>query len=463
MLSLSVDQATVEGNVMKPSVKSILLGSACAAAVLGFAPSARAWTLQQAAAPFKGETVTVVGLDRPSYKAAQKLTPEFEKETGIHVKWVIYPYGNTLKAETLNFVSHSGQFDAILSDVVWPVDFAKANWVTPVKDFMDDKAILDPNIDLKDFFKVWRQGFTIKGQLVGLPFDSYSGLLYYNKKILKDHGFSGPPKTWNELLTKYAPKLYDPSKHLYPYVLQSARGETQTADGFTRFLWPWGGRYFNAAQKKITLDSPDAIKGEEFRQKLTKYMPPGFLADNHPQVVQLLAQGQVAMITEWSAFYPTLAASRIGPDLGVTVEPKGPKGRFAAFGGFAYMVSAQVPKKMQDATWLFIQWLTSKSMAKPLIENGAVVARISADTNPALQAKFPYLKPMVETWEHGSVSDWRPQIACYPYFSEIVSDFGSKIEAGDYTVPVGMKKLSAKLQSYMNSTDCWSSVNIPGK
>lgn len=446
---------------MKLAVKSALLGSACAAAVLGMAPAARAWSLKQAAAPYKGETVTVVGLDRPSYKAAQKLTPEFEKETGINVKWTDYPYENSLKAETLNFVSHSGQFDAILSDVVWPVDFTKANWVVPIKDFMANKKLADPNIDVKDFFPVWRHAFTIKGQLVGLPFDSYSGLLYYNKKILKEHGFSGPPKTWKELLTVYAPKLYDPSKNLYPYALQSARGETQTADSFTRFLWPWGGRYFNAADKKMTLDTKDAIAGETFREKLAKYMPKGIAADDHSQVVQLMGQGDLAMVTEWSAFYTTLKTSKAGPDIGITTEPTGPHGQYSAFGGFAYMVSAQIPKKQQAATWLFIQWLTSKKMAKPLIEGGAVVARQSADTNPALQAKFPYLKPMVTTWEHGSVPDWRPQVACYPRFSELVSEYGSEIQTKQYTVPAGLKLLNGKLQHYMNSTNCWGSVNVP--
>jgi opacity protein-like surface antigen len=44
---------------MKPSVKSILLGSACAVAALSFAHSAQAWTLQQAAAPYKGESLKI--------------------------------------------------------------------------------------------------------------------------------------------------------------------------------------------------------------------------------------------------------------------------------------------------------------------------------------------------------------------------------------------------------------------
>lgn len=446
---------------MRRMVKYALAGVASAMVGLGAgAPSAHAWSLKQAAAPYKGMTVTVVGLHRPSYVAAQKLTPQFEKETGIHVKWVLYPYEESLKAETLNFVSHSQQFDAILSDVIWPVDFTQAHWVEPLKKFTSNKKLADPNLDLSDFFSIWMNGFTVHGTRYGLPFDSYSGLLYYNKKILKEHGISGPPKTWTELRAD-AKKLYDPSKNLYGYALQSARGETQTADSFTRFLWPWGGRYFDAKSKKMTLDQPDAIAGQEFRQSLVKYMPKGIIADDHAQVVQLFGQGQVAMITEWSAFYPTLKASSVGSDLGIAVEPAGPKGTYAAFGGFAYMVSAQIPKKLQNATWLFIQWLTSKEMAKPMIEAGAVVARKSADTDPSLQAKYPYLKPMVATWEHDSVPDWRPQLACYPYFSQLVSQYGSDIEDGTYTVKKGMKLLNDKLQKYMTSAKCWKSINLP--
>ncbi|MGV7246343.1 CoA transferase, partial [Caballeronia sp. M23-90] len=39
---------------------------------------------------------------------------------------------------------------------------------------------------------------------------------------------------------------------------------------------------------------------------MMKYMPPGIVDYDHAEAVNALAQGQVAMITEWSAFYPTL-------------------------------------------------------------------------------------------------------------------------------------------------------------
>ena len=434
---------------------------AAVAAALCAAGPAGAWSLSDAAKPFAGTQITVVGLDRPSYKAAQALTPEFERETGIHVSWQIFPYEDTLKEETLNFVSDSGQFDVVLSDVVWPVNFADAGWTLPVKHFTDDAAITDPDLDIKDFFPVWLASFTVNGQLQGLPFDSYAGLLFYNKAMLKAAGFDAPPKTWDELKTVYLPKLTDKSKNQYGYALQSARGETQTADAFARFLWPWGGRFIDIADKKIMVDDPASQRGIEFRHSLLASMPDGIVSDDHTQVVEMLSQKRVAMITEWSAFYPTLSTSPVAADLGIAPEPKGPVQGSSAFGGFAYFVSAQVTKKHQDAGWLFVQWLTSKAMAKPLIEHGAVVARQAADTDPAVQAKFPNLAPMVETWRTATVPDWRPQLKCYPRFSDIVSDWGSRIELGQVSVKAGLGSMSHDLAAYMTSSDCWGKSNNP--
>jgi multiple sugar transport system substrate-binding protein len=436
---------------------------AAAAVLLVGGGHAWAWTLKEAAAPYKGTSITVVGLDRPSYAAAQQLTGEFTKETGIDVNWVTFPYEDSLKEETLNFVSNSQQFDVILADVVWPVTFVDAHWVLPLDHFIKDSKLSDPALDVKDFFPVWRASFTVDGKLYGLPFDSYAGLLYYNKSMLKAAGFDAPPATWDELKNTYAPKLTDAGKGVFGYALQSARGETQTADAFARFLWPWGGRFLNTSTHKIEVNTPDSMNGIDFRQSLLPYMPPGIVSDDHSQVVEMLSQKRVAMITEWSAFYPTLSKSPVASDLGIAKEPKGPHGDYAAFGGFAYMISAQVPTAKQNAGWLFVQWLTSKEMAKPLIEHGAVVARQGVDKDADIQAKFPNLKPMVETWESATVPDWRPQLQCYPRFSDIVSDWGSRIELKQVDAKKGLDSMAKSLTDYMNQSKCWGHTNDPEK
>ena len=108
-----------------------------------------------------------------------------------------------------------------------------------------------------------------------------------------------------------------------------------------------------------------------------------------------------------------------------------------------------------------MQWLTSKAMARPLIAGGAVVARASADGDPAVQADNPVLKPMVDTWLHATVPDWRPQMQCYPRFSDIVSDWGSRIELEQVTVKAGLDSMAKELTGYMQQSKCWNGVNEP--
>ena len=58
-------------------------------------------------------------------------------------------------------------------------------------------------------------------------------------------------------------------------------------------------------------------------------MPEGIVSYDHAETVNALAQGDVAMITEWSAFYPTLTnpeTSAITDCLAIAPEPKGPAG-----------------------------------------------------------------------------------------------------------------------------------------
>jgi multiple sugar transport system substrate-binding protein len=96
-----------------------------------------------------------------------------------------------------------------------------------------------------------------------------------------------------------------------------------------------------------------------------------------------------------------------------------------------------------------------------LILGGAVVARQGADTDPSVQAQFPNLAPMVETWETSTVPDWRPQMECYPRFSDIVSDWGSRIELGQVAVKAGLDSMQSDLTAYVKSSNCWGKINNP--
>ena len=422
-----------------------------AAALSSGAPaSAETWDIAKAAAPYKGTELHVIFLDRPGYRAIEKLLPDFEKQTGIKVSYEVVPYENTREKEVLNF-NGQGDLDIALVDLVWIGEFAENGWIVPIDKFSGDSAITDPNLNLKGFFPLLLSAFgSWGGKTYGLPFDNYSGLLFYNKCMLKDAGFDKPPETWDALANTYAPKLTNPDKKQYAYALQSLRGETQSADSFMRSLWPHGGSLLDKTFHS-NLMSKESQAGLTFRQNLMKYMPPGIVSWDHAEAVNAFAQGQVAMITEWSAFYPTLTdpkTSKLGDCLAVAPEPAGEAGRLPALGGFSLAVSSQAPEKNQKAAWIFIQWATSEAIAKPYVEAGGVSGRTAIYDDPQIKATYKFVEPMVASWQKG-VPEFRPRFPAWPAISEIIAEWGSKMMLGETSVADGSKEIGTRMEAVL--------------
>ena len=435
-------------------MRKLLLATAAAVGLhaAAMAPPARAaddW-LATAAAPFKGTQLNVIFLDRPGYRAIEKLLPEFEKRTGIKVNFEVVPYENTREKEVLNFNSQ-GELTIALVDLVWIGEFAENGWILPIDKFAADKSITDPNLNLPGFFPLLLNAFgSWGGKVYGLPFDNYSGLLFYNKCQLKDAGFDKPPATWAELRDVYAPKLTDKAKNHYAYALQSLRGETQSADSFMRVLWPFGGSLLDK-NFKSNLASAQSQEGLAFRQSLAPYMPPGVVSFDHAEAVNALAQGQVSMLTEWSAFYSTLVdpkTSKITDCLAVAPEPSGPAGRLPALGGFSLAVAGQGSEAQQKASWLFIQWATSEDIARAYVEAGGVSGRTSIYQQPDIKAKYQFVEPMVASWQKG-VPEFRPRFPAWPAISEVVAEWGSKMQLGQVTTQEGAKEIGTRMEAIL--------------
>ena len=437
---------------MRKFLLTTLSAIAIATSAVGLAslPAHAAWDIAKAAAPFKGTEINVIFLDRPGYRAVIKLLPEFEKATGIKVNYEIVPSENTREKQVLNFNS-KGDLTLALVDLVWIGEFAENGWIAPIDKFTSDAAITDPGLNLKGFFPLLLDAFgSWGGKVYGLPFDNYSGLLFYNQCQLKAAGFDKPPATWAELKDVYAPKLTDPAKKQYGYALQSLRGETQSADSFMRVLWPFGGSLLDKTFHSNLL-SKESQEGLKFRQDLMKYMPPGVVSFDHSEAVNAFAQGQVSMITEWSAFYGTVTdpkTSKLGDCLGVAPEPAGPAGRLPALGGFSLAVASQAPEAAQKASWIFIQWATSEDIARAYVEAGGVSGRTSIYEQADIKAKYKFVEPMVASWQKG-VPEFRPRFPAWPAISEVVAEWGSKMMLGEVTTEAGAKEIGARMEEIL--------------
>lgn len=432
---------------IKTTLSAMAVASACTMASIG---SASAWTLEEAAKPYAGTTVDVVFLLRPGYEAAEAMLPEFEEATGIKVNIIKHPYENALGEQVRDFVA-GGDLDIALIDLVWIGNFAENEWIEPISKFTSNPELTDPELDIDDFFPLVLNAFGgWNEEVYGLPFDNYSGLLFYNECMLSDAGFDAPPATWSELKDTYGPALTKEGK--YAFALQSKRNETQSADSFARVLWPFGGSFLDE-EFRSNLLSEESQAGLEFRQDLMQYMPEGIVSYDHAEVVNGLAQGDVAMITEWSAFYSTLKnpeTSKVADCLKIAPEPTGPAGRKPALGGFSMAVASQADEDEQAASWLFIQWITSKANALEYLEKGGVPARQSVYQTEGIAEKFDFVPALVESWQDG-VPEFRPRFAEWPEITEVVQEWGTRIMLGEVSTEEGAKELGERMEAILDT------------
>ncbi len=443
---------------MEETMKRIqVLASAAVAATLatGALADSHAWSLKRAAEPYAGTTIDVVFLLRPGYEAIEAMLPAFEEETGIKVNIIKHPYENALGEQVRDFVA-GGDLDIALIDLVWIGNFAENEWILPIEEFTSNPDLVDPDLDIDDFFPLVLNAFGgWNGVVYGLPFDNYSGLLFYNKCMLEAAGFDGPPATWQELKDVYGPALTKDGK--YAFALQSKRNETQSADSFARVIWPFGGSFLDENFRSNLL-SEESQAGLKFRQDLMQYMPDGIVAYDHAETVNAFAQGDVAMITEWSAFYSTVVSpdtSKVADCVAIAPEPTGPAGRKPALGGFSLAVASQADDDEKAASWLFIQWATSKANAGEYLQRGGVPARHSAYADPALVETFKFIPALVESWQDG-VPEFRPRFAEWPEITEIVQEWGSKIMLGEVSTEEGARILGERMEAVLEEAGYYS-------
>ena len=434
-----------------PSLRNLYCSAAVASvAATGALAQDGGWSLAEAAAPYAGTTVDVVFLLRPGYEAIEAMLPEFEAETGIDVNIIKHPYENALGEQVRDFVA-GGDLDIALIDLVWIGNFAENEWVMPLSAVQEKfPEIVDPDLDMDDFFPLVLNAFGgWNDTIYGLPFDNYSGLLFYNRCMLEEAGFDGPPETWAELKDVYGPALTGDGQ--YAYALQSKRNETQSADSFARMLWPFGGSFLDA-DFRSNLMSEESQAGLKFRQDLMQYMPDGIVAYDHAETVNAFAQGDVAMITEWSAFYSSVMSpetSTVADCVEIAPEPVGPAGRKPALGGFSLAVASQADEAEQAASYLFIQWATSKENAREYLKRGGVPARQSVYQQDGLE-EFKFVPALVESWQDG-VPEFRPRFAEWPEITEIVQEWGTKMMLGEVTTEEGAQEIGTRMEEVLEA------------
>ena len=77
----------------------------------------------------RAETLTIATVNNPDMVVMQKLSPQFTKETGIKLNWVVLPENTLRQRVTTDIATHAGSFDVVTIGTYEAPLWAKAGWL----------------------------------------------------------------------------------------------------------------------------------------------------------------------------------------------------------------------------------------------------------------------------------------------------------------------------------------------
>ena len=323
-----------------------------------------------------------------------KALPEFEKLTGIKVQWEVLAENQFRQKLTLELSSTPESVDGFMSLPSWDgIAFYQSGWYEPIEKFLKSPDLTSPDFDFKDFFPSCVQIATVKKTLVGVPLYPEVQVLYYAKEKFQEKKVK-VPQTFEEFAAA-AEKLYDKNANYAGYV---SRGDgIQAVYTLAPFVFGMGGRWLDE-KGRPDMTSDAFIKALElYSGTLRKFGPPGIAGQTWAQNQVVFGQGNAAMNTDSSNFvstYENPKKSKIAGKVGYAPVPRGPAGLRSTL--ISWCLSIGSKSKNKEATWLFIQWLSSKEMVLRQAKMKLPVGRESVWKSPDLQAAMP--KEWVDVW-----------------------------------------------------------------
>ncbi|WP_240135924.1 extracellular solute-binding protein [Streptomyces sp. MUM 178J] len=264
-----------------------------------------------------------------------------------------------------------GAPDVIRTDVGWSAGFANLGYLQP----LDGTPALD-NAD--DFLEGPMSTAKFNGETVGVPQVTDTLGLLYNKEIFKKAGISKPPATWDELI--------ETAKTIKKKT--GVAGIQLNPEGYFSlpFLYGEGADMLDVENKKITVNSPEAVKGMETALKLVQSdvaLKPA-TTDGYVAAQTSFKDGKAAMTINgpWSVSDDYSGKAFQNKDnLGIAPIPAGSSGKAGApIGGHNYSVYRGSANK--DAAYLFVKFMSSaKSQEFTAKEINTLPTRKSAYTD----------------------------------------------------------------------------------
>ena len=217
-----------------------------------------------------------------------------------------------------NLQAKSDEYDVIDMDVIWTAEFASNGWIIPLP---------ESQFPLGEFLKPAVDTAMYQGRLYAVPDYSNADLLYYRKDILAKAGVQ-PPRTWDQL--QRLAETVAPKYGLYGYAGTFAPYEGLTVN-FAAAVQSAGGSILSPDGTKVTVDSPQALRGLEFLVNgfAQGWIPKVTLTYEEESSQAAFEAGEFLFLDNWPDVYAALSVrspeNKVYGKVGVALLP-GPDG-----------------------------------------------------------------------------------------------------------------------------------------
>lgn len=343
------------------------------------------------------------------------LVKDFTEQTGIEVEQVVAPQSATdMLAQMLQFLgAGSADIDLYQIDVIWPG--IVADHAVDLKEYI-------PQEEIDAHFPAIVENNTVDGKLVGMPWFTDAGLLYYRTDLLEKYGYAAPPKTWDEL-TEMATKIQEGERgegneSFWGFVWQGSNYEGLTCDALEWQISEGGGQIIEP-DGTITVNNPAAAAAfERAKGWVDTISPPGVTTYLEEDARGVWQSGNAAFMRNWPYAY-SLGNSDDSPIKGkfdATVLPQGAGGRSGAtLGGWQMMVSKYSANI--EAAAMLARYLTSPEGQKfRAIGVSSQPTIASLYTDPGLLEAQPFMGRLLDVFNNAVA---RPSTVTGELYNEV--------------------------------------------
>jgi multiple sugar transport system substrate-binding protein len=343
----------------------------------------------------------------------------------IEVKWTGWPFANY--DQNVIAQAQAGHVDADV--VMCPPELAS----TLIMDYDLCEPLGQIATELGLTPNPAHNQFVVDGKLYLLGVLEVAFLLTYDKKLLEQGGFSGPPTTTDEWL-EMTTKLTHPTKQYGNLLINTAAAAADMWNGLQN--WPLGFGGVWADGKNLTINSPANIKAIQYWVDLVKAS--GLAGTSEAALDKLWYNEQIA--TNFTVGFGSAAlkglAPKLYPNLRSAPPPWPGKKAIARLHGDVVLKTS----KNQDAAMELVKWMIQpKNLFYVTQQNGYPLIPYSnfADKVPAYDAfekSLPWLAGFSQTNYVGEANILGDYVFAYAQLGNLIATNVEKAVSGSSSV-----------------------------